>query len=55
MHDSDLSFELDAWTSPNHQAFVAVVIHYEASGEEHAIWLKGDWRKVVSGEASWVK
>src|SRR5438552_4035039 len=28
-HDGDLNFATDAWTSPNHKAFVAVTVHFE--------------------------
>jgi hypothetical protein len=28
-HDGALSFATDAWTSPNHRAFVAVTVHFE--------------------------
>ena len=27
-----LSFATDAWTSPNHKAYVAVTVHFEESG-----------------------
>jgi hypothetical protein len=32
-HDGKLNFATDAWTSPNHKAFVAVTAHFEANGE----------------------
>jgi hypothetical protein len=28
-----LSFGADAWTSPNHKAYVAVTVHFEENGE----------------------
>jgi hypothetical protein len=31
-YDGDLNFATDAWTSPNHQAFVAVTVHLEQNG-----------------------
>lgn len=31
-HDGALSFATDAWTSPNHRAFVAVTVHFEKDG-----------------------
>lgn len=31
-HEGDLSFTTDAWTSPNHKAFVAVTVHFEVNG-----------------------
>ena len=32
-HEGALSFATDAWTSPNHKAFVAVTVHFENAGE----------------------
>jgi hypothetical protein len=32
-HDGKLNFATDAWTSPNHKAFVAVSVHFEHNGE----------------------
>jgi hypothetical protein len=31
-HDGTLSFATDAWTSPNHKAFIAVTVHLEIDG-----------------------
>lgn len=31
-HEGDLNFATDAWTSPNHKAFVAVTVHFEING-----------------------
>ena len=31
-HDGALSFATDAWTSPNHKAFIAVTVHFENDG-----------------------
>ena len=32
-HDGKLNFATDAWTSPNHKAFVAISVHFEHNGE----------------------
>jgi hypothetical protein len=32
-HNGKLNFATDAWTSPNHKAFVAVTAHFEVNGE----------------------
>ncbi|KAG1807722.1 hypothetical protein EV424DRAFT_1474165 [Suillus variegatus] len=32
-YEGALSFATDAWTSPNHRAFVAVTVHFEQDGE----------------------
>ncbi|TFK80651.1 hypothetical protein K466DRAFT_503539, partial [Polyporus arcularius HHB13444] len=32
-YEGKLSFATDAWTSPNHRAFVAVMVHLEVKGE----------------------
>jgi hypothetical protein len=32
-HDGKLHFATDAWTSPNHRAYVAVTVHFEHAGE----------------------
>ena len=32
-HNCKLHFAMDAWTSPNHHAFVAVTVHFEHNGE----------------------
>ena len=31
-HDEVLNFATDAWTSPNHRAYVAVTVHFEKQG-----------------------
>ena len=31
-HNGALNFATDAWTSPNHKAYVAVTVHYQNSG-----------------------
>ena len=31
-YDGNLNFATDAWTSPNHKAFVAVTVHFEVNG-----------------------
>ena len=32
-YEGDLNFCIDAWTSPNHHAFVAITVHYKESGK----------------------
>jgi hypothetical protein len=32
-HKGQLNFATDAWTSPNHKAFIAVTVHFEIDGE----------------------
>ena len=31
-YDGKLNFATDAWTSPNHKAYVAVTVHFELKG-----------------------
>ena len=31
-YDGTLSFGTDAWTLPNHKAYVAVMVHFEKNG-----------------------
>ena len=31
-HDGHLNFTTDAWTSPNHRAYVAICVHLEYKG-----------------------
>jgi hypothetical protein len=31
-YDGSLSFATDAWTSPNHKAYIAVTVHFEEKG-----------------------
>ena len=31
-YDGCLSFTMDAWTSPNHRAFIALCIHFQKNG-----------------------
>ena len=31
-YEGKLSFTTDAWTSPNHKAYVAVTVHFEQDG-----------------------
>ena len=38
-HDGALSFGTDAWTSPNHKAYVAVMVHFEQNGEPMCLLL----------------
>jgi hypothetical protein len=32
-YEGALSFATDAWTSPNHRAFIAMTVHFEQDGE----------------------
>ncbi|KAF8235752.1 hypothetical protein L208DRAFT_1183321, partial [Tricholoma matsutake] len=32
-YDGELNFTMDAWTSPNHKAFVALTVHLEKNGK----------------------
>jgi hypothetical protein len=38
-YEGALSFATDAWTSPNHKAFVAVTVHFEIGGEPSCMLL----------------
>jgi hypothetical protein len=38
-YEGSLSFATDAWTSPNHKAFVAVSVHFEHKGKPMCIIL----------------
>jgi hypothetical protein len=38
-HEGALSFGTDAWTSPNHKAYVAVTVHFEHHGEPMSLLL----------------
>ena len=38
-YDGKLSFATDAWTSPNHKAFVAITVHLEHDGKPLAMLL----------------
>jgi hypothetical protein len=38
-HEGTLSFGTDAWTSPNHKAYVAVTVHFEHNGEPMCLLL----------------
>ena len=38
-YDGHLSFATDAWTSPNHHAYVAVTVHLEMDGKPISIVL----------------
>jgi hypothetical protein len=38
-HDGTLSFGTDAWTSPNHKAYIAVTVHLEQNGEPMCLLL----------------
>jgi len=34
-YDGKLNFATDAWSSPNHKAFMAVSVHMEHNGETY--------------------
>ena len=38
-YDGRLSFATDAWTSPNHRAYVAITVHLEYDGEPISLLL----------------
>jgi len=38
-HEGTLSFTTDAWTSPNHKAYVAITVHFEHEGNPIAMLL----------------
>jgi len=38
-YDGKLSFATDAWTSPNHKAYVAVTVHFQKEGTPIAMLL----------------
>jgi hypothetical protein len=38
-HEGTLSFTTDAWTSPNHHAYIAVTVHFEAKGQPVSLLL----------------
>ena len=38
-YDGTLSFGIDAWTSPNNKAYVAVTVHFEQNGEPMCLLL----------------
>jgi hypothetical protein len=38
-HEGALSFATDAWTSPNHKAYVAITVHFEYEGKPIAMLL----------------
>src|SRR5436190_533781 len=48
-HEGTLSFETDAWTSPNHKAYVAITIHFEH--DEKPICLLLDLVKVAKSHS----
>jgi hypothetical protein len=39
VYDGDINFATDAWTSPNHYAYVALTAHFETQGQPIAIVL----------------
>lgn len=38
-HEGSLNFATDAWTAPNHKAYVAVSVHFENKGVPVAMLL----------------
>jgi len=38
-HEGNLNFATDAWTSPNHKAFITVAVHFEINSEPMMILL----------------
>ena len=38
-YDGDINFATDAWTSPNHYAYVALTAHFEVQGQPIAVVL----------------
>jgi hypothetical protein len=38
-HEGTLSFQTDAWTSPNHKAYVAVTVTFELNGIQYTMLL----------------
>ena len=38
-YDGDINFATDAWSSPNHYAYVAFTAHFEVEGQPIAIVL----------------
>jgi hypothetical protein len=38
-HEGALSFTTDAWTLPNHCAYIAVTVHFEAKGQTVSLLL----------------
>ena len=38
-YEGDISFAMDAWTSPNHYVYVALTAHLEAQGQPISIVL----------------
>jgi len=38
-YDGRLSFATDAWTSPNHRAFIALTVHFEDNGTQVSLLL----------------
>ena len=38
-YKGELSFATDAWTLPNHKAFIAITMHFENNGEPMCVLL----------------
>jgi hypothetical protein len=38
-HKGNINFAMDAWTSPNHKVFVAIMVHFEVNGAPMCILL----------------
>ena len=45
-HEGELIFVTDAWTSPNHKAFIAVIVHFENNGEPMCMLLDPWWKSL---------
>lgn len=48
-HDGDLNFATNAWTSPNHKAFIAVMVHFEIDGVAMSMLL--DMKEVATSHS----
>jgi hypothetical protein len=48
-HDGDLNFATDAWTLPNHKAFIAVTVHFEIDGVAMSMLL--DMKEVATSHS----
>jgi len=48
-NDGTLSFDTDAWTSPNHKVYIAVIVHFEHKGVPVSMLL--DLIKVVKSHS----
>jgi hypothetical protein len=48
-HEGKLNFATDAWTSPNHKAFVAITVHFEINGAPMSMLL--DLKEVATSHS----